>query len=215
MQGWVITTDFKSIPIDNLYAYIPFDWDLLDHKADLWASWTPLSLSRSWTISFTTWKVWQCWVFNWSILYWNWIRTWNVSIMFRAKRTWNWAEDYQWMVLDHWYLWLFARNNKENKIIVYNRWDITRKSIIQMQLNQRYHFAIVWNWSQCYVFINWVKYWPYPMWAWSDPGDSWIKIWQWTTQWAWQKFIWNIDEVLIYKRLLTDSEVIKYYNKTK
>lgn len=207
-----ITADFTYIPIDDLYAYFPFDWDLLDHKNDLWASGSPLSMSTFWTVSFTSWKVWQAGVFNNSWLHWNWIRTWNVSIMFRAYRTWSIDNSYQWLVIDHGYLWLFARWSVD-QITQYNWWNAQWTWIVQMQYNQRYFCAIVGNGSQCYVFINWTKYWPYWMWTSSSSSDRWLRIWMWTSNW--QKFTWYIDEVLVYKRLLTDEEVLKYYNKTK
>lgn len=100
---WWVLTEHKIRPSwwkpwANIIAYYPLNWDILDHKADLWVSWTTYNLSVSfgtptYTTSFDSSKVafnpqatssssWGCWLTN-SNSIWNF--TWDFTISFCVK----------------------------------------------------------------------------------------------------------------------------------
>lgn len=205
----------KRTPWSNLISYYPLDWDILDHKADLWVSWTTLNLSTyTWTITYWTLSWWKKYgIFNGSTLLSRTITTtYPQTIMCWAKGTWT-QTSYRGIVWNNG-AWLIFRRWDTDYIWCYD-WggSAYRSTWVSLSTTSWQHLAMTINGSIACIYINWVKYWPYNN---SYSGQTTPRFWVWWWfQNTTQAFTWNIWDVFSFTRELTEQEIKDYYNSTK
>lgn len=202
-----------------LWVFRPLREDANDHKLDVWWTWTVSNASWTWTASYTTaWWI-QSAHFNHSYNSWSYI----TSSYLRKDIPITIA---CWIYADGWHnTWQTILSTQDT----YNDGD-----------NKKIWIWLADNWPRI-TFSYWVWDWPYQtvsIWVWlyvacsiSSDGtwrwyiDSTAYNWTWWVSmtfnkrwqvWNWGSngFYWNIRDVAIWERALSDSEILNYKSKT-
>ena len=203
-----------------LVWYWDFDtlsWNLIFDKSSYLNNWV-----LTWNVlpTLTTWKVWNWILFNsWSkhfietSLIWDSNLWWDITISLYTKTFSNANEVLLEINSNFWFSvqshdWYYQLNTWW-----WNIWKNTKSSSKPYSNSNWYHVTLIsrgWKW---YIYINWVN-------------DTVINTFNWIQFYNWKKLIiwsrnwdywynWLIDEVRIYNRALSDSEIQNLYNSTK
>lgn len=210
-------------------------WYDIGDMDSLSSTWLILDLSKNkmpWTLSWaiiTNWKV-KNWLYFDGVddyfstnLYSLWFSvTWSIALWINSDdnlasvisvRTWISALNDEFLFyLSNWRIRLY--NHKSS-------WNANNIQSIKSINDWNRHFVVVemkWAWicGAMDVYIDWVKdsYTCWTSWTPTDISDviRWVFIWKRNTT---EEFKWYLDEVRIYNRALSDSEIQELYNSTK
>jgi len=210
----------RYIPITNTKARYTLDTNVDDYSWN-WNNWTPHN------ITYISWKLWQCAVFNgsssyvaifpisWSKTFVTWVNNqsepseWTYQCIYSdATNADNCISSIRyrknWWVLELVYLCFFGGWNSAAVTLTYT-----------LTLWVWYHVWLTWDWTTMKAYLNWNLMWSATWWNWTDwywnyssigvykDGNSpnWIRFWN-----------WYIDEV-IYENIARTTKAVKdYYN---
>jgi hypothetical protein len=201
---------------DNLISYYKLEANSND---SVWSNnWTDTS------ISYVSGKIWNCASFNWST---------STMIMNATDIFWTqpisislWA---YLNTLPSWYCILASyvdstvdSNILDKNITVTSSWDArffvydwaSKYAISTASISTWVWNHIVWtyDWITLRVYVNWVLWWTTVSAFWTYNFAN-PKIWiSWNVTWTVDRVNWKIDELWIYSRALSWSEVSQLYN---
>ncbi|EKE28322.1 MAG: hypothetical protein ACD_3C00079G0008 [uncultured bacterium (gcode 4)] len=203
------------------WSFDEWNWSVAFDSSSKWNNWTLL-----WGASWTWWKVWGAIYFDWaddivsinnstSLNPWNWNEE---SVSFYVKRlTFN---SWDSMVSFYWtgtYIHRFEEGATDNKLVLYlnngaNNINLYYNNFLS---NEYYNFIITRrNNDMAKLYVNWKLVDSKQIWTlFSDSDWSWYVWWRKTGIAEATNSI--IDEVRIYNRVLTASEVSSLYNSSK
>ena len=205
VQSAQITTDFNWKPWTNTVMYFPFETDQVDK---VWIASIPLSWTKQ-----TLWYRFSSWS---SMIAFSNVSTELRFISFRMQfNSYSWA---WWIQTPHTYYWdinySFVHNDnnylKKFWILYWRSWTTNQWSpfwtTYNWSYNTRIYFAFWRDWTTAKAYINWQLNWSITKTA--LPPLSWTAFISANMTWTYSKLIWE-------KTPRSESDIIKYYNKTK
>ncbi len=208
-------------------------WDMEPNSTKTWV----LDLSQyknNWTLMadnaniprFVDWKKWSVLEFNWS---W-WVLfipksqslTWTLNITISAwikPSVLNWINT---IVCRHWDTTdvMGTLNIEPNKASFYLRTTSWFNSVLWNKtfvIDNIWHFVVAtYNWNKLKVYYDWI-FDKETIHSWNMQTSNWYRdtyIWRYTSPYT-ATFSWLIDDVRLYNRALSDTEILTLYNFTK
>jgi hypothetical protein len=209
---------------ESLISY----WDMNtlngDKMKDLSKYWNDGTIS--WTLV-TSWKIWNARSFAWTWNYLSWLPTilswdftyslWlntnnpftttNPQAIICQRNTTGWNPLIETQINTTWKVNMQLRWNNAD-------WYISITSNTVLNANTWYNLTYIKSWNSIKIYLNWVfeLAWTYTWWAWNNANTTYL----WRDPYDWIRwFNWMFDEVRIYNRALSDSEISNLYNATK
>jgi hypothetical protein len=109
-----------------------------------------------------------------------------------------------------WYGSHFTKSDWRINVQICWIWNCsTLQSKTQFLANNWYHYVSIYDWKQMKIYINW------NLEDKIDTGGQLIWDSSWTELNIWSYFQWSIDEVRIYNRAISESEIKTLYNSVK
>ena len=214
------------------------NWLISYYKLDEWA-WTTAfdSVSNNdWTLSNT--RIWtEDWKINWGWDFTQWddiVNLWNVLNLSRwtisvwAYNIWNWAILWRWSTTNNNFdNHLRFRDNgirfrhRNDSTQIWNKWNnyYELTTTETFNVNEWLHIVLTANWNENKIYVNWQQ---------QDLIVDWNNAWNFlltnvsAVVYFWARatvptqsgrfFNWKIDEVWIWDRALTSTEVSELYN---
>lgn len=203
---WIEHDDSTWLITDNTFCYYPFSENGND------STWNT-TLSTQWTKS----TLWYTFNFNGTAINFNKTLSWTRFCSFWFKWvSWNTASNnlqiwvvWKWsMCLNYSHTWSWWTNSVQA-----NNNSTWYKYGTVYTLWQRWHLAYWYNWTEYYVYVNWVKHvittWTAP---WSSESESKF-IW---SQYTWSSYAYNfIISDFILDKADRESEIVAHFNATK
>jgi hypothetical protein len=103
--------------------------------------------------------------------------------------------------------------NMSNYISTVTWWWLSESNVIPIPLNQWTLMTLTYDGAMIRSYVNWTMVLTWTAKIWFMNSISPIVIWKRNTA-IYQPFHWYIDEVRIYNRTLSDSEISSLYNAT-
>lgn len=200
-------------------------WSLSDLSWN-WNNWTASWWIAIWWVNWN-WKTWKATYFNWTT---NYIDLWtfdpsssNMTISFWLFKNWfTWITEGIIWKRDWWssdlsdHRWAFYIRNA-NKVLSYwrNWFEVNTNTPTKLWSWNNYTFSYTyWTWNIAKWYENWVLIWSWPWFPFWNKTNAWISIGRAWSQ-NWEYLSWILDEIRIYNRALSESEVLELYNSTK
>lgn len=146
----------------------------------------------------------------------NWWVGWQSNGWILAKRN-------TWLTTWHYWFWKFNENNSSwnaNKLsFCANNWAWQcTLSDFKLTLGEYYNVCSTYDWNNVVLYLDWNKLYSYTK-TWTIITDNWnLYIWwyEWNwTPWSEEYLHGTIDEVRLYNKALSESEIKALYNSTK
>ncbi len=209
---WSTTTTY--VPYSNniitnmswLVSYWPLDWGLKD------LAWANDLVNYSGV--FTWWSIWQ-WVYfdgtNYMLsqnnVWISWTASRSLSFwMKNPNKAWAWTAMLWWWWTCYNYFYPHSKSYYWPNYMLWLCWSDWHTTANVNSYSWWEHHVVIFDWTNLKWYVNWSK--ASESVYWINTVDSKFSIW-WAT-WAW--FVWYIDDVSVWNRVLTDTEITSIYS---
>ena len=208
---------------DNLIAYYKLDWNAND---DLWNNnWTATNIiyvtGRKWDCATldSTWESFRFWINNQSSIMTN---SWAFTVSYWIKKTTSFTDsNRQWAFFasggSNELIYHFIESGGPNTFTVYfaDWWSASSINITHWwALDEFHHVVMTWTWTTVKMFFDWIE-----VWNWTSSSSyngfwnssDWFSVWCLRGDSGVNQIGWLIDEVWLWNRALSSTEVTELY----